>query len=786
MSSHTSITTWLEKEELPDLYRLLGRPLLDPDIDGLTGILKTAARDLLHYQNHVDPLKAGRAMVLLMELGRVESLLADPERLAAMNQRLVAELSAQCAERFAADGPHWKRQDVREWLERERHISPAALDETLVAVCAALPQPPVIPQPVPMPLRVFGASDDAALADDEIHLGPTLDSVLLDVGRPPAVAPHTAPALERVIMDDSRPPVVAPPMAPCPHCGARVAAGAAICIDCGYDFRSGQRLVAKSGASGEAARRARVRPPPPPRTLRPAPAAKRRKNPGARWPQFVGIACAVALLVVVVGGLALLAIRVRSGEGPSEALATAPPQAGPVEINGSRGTPPDEGRQATQANGNFDDVYRRAAASDPDQLDFDELWETALRLAPNPASRQLVHQTRIAALERLPSPLSADIVEKLCAAYDLYLADAQTVGAQLTIVDALVSALRQKKMLETALSRYVALGDGAVDNDVGKTIVRRLTQECLNDVRTLPAKERMAACQHIVWLADGDESTHLAAYSFLATDPAVIAEVPLENLWKIFDTVLEATPAGLTATGYMRLLVDQIRRRGVGKEAVEHYERLLQQSPKRTFAQAILSELRSMQIAGGGPAGPVAPMGPYGPMGPAGPMMPGGRPAPGGPGTPDGASMPRTPAAFPPAGRSPAGPPQSEPERVDLAAVRQGLKLLNSGPDRMRASEAELEDLYDSIAEQIGRTRDVGDLVGILLDEFERRRRANHVIAHYEQELKQNPDSLPALYFLVGAYQWRSNKGVNARRYNEKRVVLLQHLQTLAPAARDK
>lgn len=782
MSSHTSITIWLEGEELPDLYRLLGRPLLDPDIDGLTGSLKAAARELLPYQNHADPLKARRAMNLLTELGRVESLLADPQRLAEINQRLIAELAEQCAERFAAAGPHWERQAVCAWLQRERQISPAALAETFVAVCAALPEPPVAPKPVPIPARIFAAPDASAAANEEIHWGEATD-------------------LQNVTLDDDPSFEPARRGAVCPHCGAPVAAEALLCINCGYDFRTRQRLETKTSRKGGAARPVTIRPPPPPGYRGRDPAALRRRNWRVLSPKAVAVACGMAVLVLVVGGLGLLAKRVRSGN-LAETMAIVPLEAGHGDLVTSGDTPPvrrrgpedeqtdeqaaagkqpgqeqpaDDLPETTLAKGKFDAAYRRATTSTPGE--FVALWDVALRLAPDDASRRLVHQTKIASLIQRPLPLPADVVERLCAAYDLYLADAKSIGEQLTIADSLVFALRQKQALEMALSRYLSLRDAAAGNSLRQTLLQRLTQECLSSVSTLPVGDRLAACERLVSLANGDEATRAEAYRLLARDPAVVSQVPLEKLWEIFDVVLDSAVEGPLAAAYLRALIETVRRRGAQVEAAEHYRSLLRNGRNRALAQRVLDDLARMELARNGGAFPPGafPPGavPPGAMPPQG-MMPGSIP----PGVP--------PSRPPSNAQPPSPPPPSESEPVDLAAVRQSLELLKSRPARMRASEAELQELYDSLAEQIGRTIDLRELVLILIEEFERRRRINHVIGHYEQELKNNPDSLPALYFLVGAYQWRANKGVNANNFSKKSRDLFAHLQTLAPVASEK
>ena len=121
-----SIAKWLEQDDLPDLYRLLGKPRLDPDIAGLEAAIHAATRELLPYQNHADTAKAQRAMRLLFELGRVEDLLADPRRFGEFNQKLTADLLDRCREHFGESAASWRPEQIQFWLETDCGVHPTA------------------------------------------------------------------------------------------------------------------------------------------------------------------------------------------------------------------------------------------------------------------------------------------------------------------------------------------------------------------------------------------------------------------------------------------------------------------------------------------------------------------------------------------------------------------------------------------------------------------------------------------------------------------------------------
>src|SRR5947207_639604 len=121
----TGITEWLRTKSLPrHLYELLGRPVLDPDRDGLLRALRAANRELLEYQSHPDRAIAARAMALLTELGRALSTLEDPARLRAHDEEILASLRQEYA---LTRGPAALEagDDLPGWLVREHGLDGA-------------------------------------------------------------------------------------------------------------------------------------------------------------------------------------------------------------------------------------------------------------------------------------------------------------------------------------------------------------------------------------------------------------------------------------------------------------------------------------------------------------------------------------------------------------------------------------------------------------------------------------------------------------------------------------
>jgi hypothetical protein len=526
MSKKPSIIVWLDREELPDLYTLLGKRRLDPDVTGLQAAVSAAARELMPYQNHADAGKARRAMNLLTQLGRVESLLSDERRLTEVNKQLLDDITARCVARFSAPESRPTHDELRAWLEREEEVSPAALDEVQKSAWSALLPPSAAARPV----RVFAAA--------------------------PAQVSHASEAAS------------APS---CPDCGCMVAKGALICIACGYDFRTGQKLTTRTSRSPAAPQRS------------PRSGAAGKKKPAAgkaprsfladhAWLARAALASAAAMVVVVAGaiwlwamrnpghepqpdGEAAVAVASKSDDGlPRKAQQEAASTAGNMEPfpedveadvaeKGATGLTVPEARapqpsvaNVDEAKQAFDFAYKEALAAAPQA--FDAAWAKALKLAPNADSRRLAHRAKIAELIKSPAPLPLAALEKLCAAYDLYLGDAQSVGERLTIVDSLAFSLAQKKSLEAGLARYVSLPKK--EDATRDAIVRRLTQECLSAVSMLPTDQRPAACERVVSLAGGDAETRLAAYRLLASDALVMSRVSLDKLWEVYDAVLTA------------------------------------------------------------------------------------------------------------------------------------------------------------------------------------------------------------------------------------------------------
>lgn len=128
--TNLGILRWLEARALPEtLYDLLEAPRFSPDAAGLIRALRAANRELWPYQNHVRPEVARRAMRLLIELGRADRILADPEMRKAYDSELVSRLHAEYLERERDDPGTWSDAAVRAWLGEQKNVHPARLDE---------------------------------------------------------------------------------------------------------------------------------------------------------------------------------------------------------------------------------------------------------------------------------------------------------------------------------------------------------------------------------------------------------------------------------------------------------------------------------------------------------------------------------------------------------------------------------------------------------------------------------------------------------------------------------
>ena len=122
-----TIRIWLESDRQPaDLYELLGKLRLDPDVTGLSAAIRARYADLLPYQNHEDRRVARRAVELQRELGRAEDTLSDPHKLQAHHEAVLQRLRDAYARAKEQGGP-WTGDRLRSWLV-EQAVHPARIE----------------------------------------------------------------------------------------------------------------------------------------------------------------------------------------------------------------------------------------------------------------------------------------------------------------------------------------------------------------------------------------------------------------------------------------------------------------------------------------------------------------------------------------------------------------------------------------------------------------------------------------------------------------------------------
>lgn len=145
------VTDWLYRDHLPrDLFELVGRKRLDPDLEGLQVDLDAARRALTQYQNHPHPVIVRQAKRLLQE---VERWLDARGRLRPLDDclnEIVEQLRDEYGRRQGVDRWGWDRTRLRRWLEREGCVHPASVHRALDALLdeTALDLPRVALRPV--------------------------------------------------------------------------------------------------------------------------------------------------------------------------------------------------------------------------------------------------------------------------------------------------------------------------------------------------------------------------------------------------------------------------------------------------------------------------------------------------------------------------------------------------------------------------------------------------------------------------------------------------------------
>lgn len=127
------VAKWLKSKASPaTLYELLGRPLLDPDLEGMLGLVRSSNRALWPYQDHADAAVAKRAQKLLEELGRAEDTLGNSGKLRAYQRDLLGKLFVEYSGSNGGPAPTWEAAPVMRWLSA-RGIHPEGLQNAVEA-----------------------------------------------------------------------------------------------------------------------------------------------------------------------------------------------------------------------------------------------------------------------------------------------------------------------------------------------------------------------------------------------------------------------------------------------------------------------------------------------------------------------------------------------------------------------------------------------------------------------------------------------------------------------------
>jgi tetratricopeptide (TPR) repeat protein len=128
---------WVETNQEPaDLYELLGRPRLDPDLYRLREAIRTAYAELLLYQNHNDAKTAQRVCELQRHLGAAEVTLSDAARLRVHHEAVLANLRDAYAKAKGASEADWDLPRLRTWLEHKQSVHPERVEALAQAILA--------------------------------------------------------------------------------------------------------------------------------------------------------------------------------------------------------------------------------------------------------------------------------------------------------------------------------------------------------------------------------------------------------------------------------------------------------------------------------------------------------------------------------------------------------------------------------------------------------------------------------------------------------------------------
>jgi hypothetical protein len=126
------IKKWVETEEKPsNLYQLLGRPIFDPDGEGLLQAARKATSIVHLYHNHHQKKVVDRAHQVEMQLEEAERIFSSEDLWREYDQRLTEQLCVEYAEGVGENFATWQSGNLRNWLRLVKLVHPKRVEDIL-------------------------------------------------------------------------------------------------------------------------------------------------------------------------------------------------------------------------------------------------------------------------------------------------------------------------------------------------------------------------------------------------------------------------------------------------------------------------------------------------------------------------------------------------------------------------------------------------------------------------------------------------------------------------------